>query len=190
MRDRPEPAAVAQAPAVGLGRVIAGEYPRLRCKLVDLDPGADDGGVGSLFEEIQSADEEDEVALRGPERYVHRYLPAPGLPSEGARGPTTAGVPYRLAARRPGTLDGLVLQTLRRRPPGPGEVEIEVVAAGLNFSDVMKAMATVPRLARRPRAARCRVQRPDHGCRRGRQRACMTATRCWRSPASPSAVMS
>ena len=46
--------AIAQAPAVGLGRVIAGEYPRLRCKLVDLDPGADDGGAGSLFDEIQS----------------------------------------------------------------------------------------------------------------------------------------
>ena len=82
--------AIAQAPAIGLGRVIAGEYPRLRCKLVDLDPEADDGGVGSLFDEIQSADEEDEVALRGPERYVHRYLPAPGLPAEGARGPAEA----------------------------------------------------------------------------------------------------
>ena len=92
------------------------------------------------------ADDEDEVALRGPERYVHRYLPAPGLPSEGARGPTQAGVPYRLAARRPGTLDGLVLQKLRRQPPGPGEVEIEVVAAGLNFSDVMKALGMYPGL--------------------------------------------
>ena len=146
LSDRPEPVAIAQAPAIGLGRVIAGEYPRLRCKLVDLDPGADDGGVGSLFDELHSADDEDEVALRGPERYVHRYLPAPGLPSEGARGPATAGIPYRLAARRTGTLDGLVLQTLSRRPPGPGEVEIEVVAAGLNFSDVMKALGMYPGL--------------------------------------------
>jgi len=137
--DQPEPAAIAQAPAIGLGRVIAGEYPRLRCKLVDLDPADDQGGAGSLFEEVQSADEEDEVAWRGLKRYVHRYLPAPGLPSEGERGPAKAGDPYRLAARRPGTLDGLVLQRLRRRPPGPGEVEIEVAAAGLNFSDVMKA---------------------------------------------------
>src|SRR5262249_18738975 len=38
--ERAEPSAIAQAPAVGLGRVIAGEYPRLRCKLVDLDPAA------------------------------------------------------------------------------------------------------------------------------------------------------
>ena len=109
-------------------------------------PAADDGGVGSLLEEIRSADDEDEVAWRGSQRYVHRYLPAPGCPVGGRRGPAEAGVPYRLAARRPGTLDGLVLQTLRRRPPGPGEVEIEVVAAGLNFSDVMKALGLYPGL--------------------------------------------
>ena len=144
--DRPEPSAVAQAPVVGLGRVIAGEYPRLRCKLVDLDPHADDGGAGSLFDEIQSDDGEDEVAWRASERYVHRYLPAPGLPPEGERGSTPCGEPYRLALRRAGTLDGLALQTVRRRPPGPGEVEIEVVAAGLNFSDVMKALGMYPGL--------------------------------------------
>src|SRR5262249_18802638 len=104
--ERPRASAVVQAPAIGLGRVIAGEYPRLRCKLVDLDPAAIDGGVGSLLAEIQSADEEDEVAWRGAERYVHRYLPAPGLPPEGERGPTPSGAPYRLAARQTGTLDG------------------------------------------------------------------------------------
>ena len=31
-----EPVAVAQSPAIGLGRVIVNEYPRLRCKLIDL----------------------------------------------------------------------------------------------------------------------------------------------------------
>jgi acyl transferase domain-containing protein/aryl carrier-like protein len=148
--DGPEPLAIAQAPAVGLGRVIAGEYPRLRSKLVDLDPADEDGGATSLFEEIQAVDEEDEVAWRGQERYVHRYLPAPGLPSAALRGATMAGAGYRLALRRPGTLDGLVLQSLRRRPPGPGQVEIEVVATGLNFSDVMKALGMYPGLPAGP----------------------------------------
>ena len=142
--DRPEPVAIAQAPVIGLGRVIAGEYPRLRCKLVDLDPAAGGGGIDSLFAEIQSVDDEDEVAYRGLKRFVHRFSPAPGLPSEGVRGRARSGASYRLAARRPGTLDGLVLQSLQRRAPGPGEVEIEVVAAGLNFSDVMKALAMYP----------------------------------------------
>ena len=99
---------------------------------------------------VQSADDEDEVAWRGPERFVHRYLPAPGLPPEGERGSTRGDEPYRLAVRQPGTLDGLALQTVRRRPPGPGEVEIEVVAAGLNFSDVMKALGMYPGLPEGP----------------------------------------
>jgi acyl transferase domain-containing protein/NADPH:quinone reductase-like Zn-dependent oxidoreductase/aryl carrier-like protein len=146
VRDRPEPAAIAQAPVVGLGRVIAGEYPRLKCRLVDLDPEDRDGAINALLEELRSAGEEDEVAWRGPARFVHRYLPAPGLPPEGERGPTRADGPYRLASRRPGTLEGLVLQTLQRRAPAPGEVEIDVVAAGLNFSDVMKALGMYPGL--------------------------------------------
>ena len=117
---------------------------------MDLDPNTDDGGSESLFREIQSADDEDEVAWRGQGRYVHRYLPAPGVPAEGQRGVTKAGAGYRLAIRHAGTLDGLVLQTLRRRPPGPGEVEIEVVAAGLNFSDVMKTLGMYPGLPEGP----------------------------------------
>jgi acyl transferase domain-containing protein/aryl carrier-like protein len=144
--SRLKPVAVAQSPALGLGRVIAAEYPHLRCKLVDLDPAADDGGVDPLFDEIQFSDDADEVALRGTKRYVHRYTSAPGPPPEKARGSTERGVPYRLAARRPGPLDGFVLQMLRRQPPDPGDVEIEVDAAGLNFSDVMKALGTYPGL--------------------------------------------
>jgi acyl transferase domain-containing protein/acyl carrier protein len=144
--DGPEPAAIAQAPALGLGRVIAGEYPRLRCTLVDLDPQASDQGVGALVAEIQAADADDEVAWRDGKRHVHRYLPA-AFPADGElRRPARNGVPHRLTARTPGTLDGLVLEALSRRPPGAGEVEIEVAAAGLNFSDVMKALGMYPGL--------------------------------------------
>jgi acyl transferase domain-containing protein/acyl carrier protein len=142
-----EPLAVAQAPLIGLGRVVAGEYPRLRCRLVDLDP-REEADVTPLFEELWTEDDEDEVALRGSERLVHRYLPAPG-PGAGW-GREQASVPCRLVIRQPGTLDGLTLQQLQRRPPGPGEVEIEVRAAGLNFSDVMKVLGLYPGLAPGP----------------------------------------
>jgi acyl transferase domain-containing protein len=145
--DRPEALEVAQSPAIGLGRVIAGEYPRLACKLVDLDSQAADGGLETLCAEIQANDGEDEVAWRGVERYVHRYVPAPAPPQGGM---LRSGAPYRLAVRRSGTLDGLALQTFQRRPPGPGEVEIEVNAAGVNFSDVMKALGLYPGLPEGP----------------------------------------
>src|SRR5262249_14267246 len=45
-----------------------------------------------------------------------------------------------------GTLDSLSLRGFERRPPGRGEVEIEVRAAGLNFSDVLKALGLYPGL--------------------------------------------
>ncbi len=139
--DCPEAVAIAQSPAIGLGRVIAGEYPRLECKLVDLDPNAPDFGLDALFAETQADDGEDEVAWRSHMRYAHRYQPAPTV----ATAPKF-GVPFRLAIPRPGMLDGLEAQTLHRRPPGPNEVEIEVAAAGLNFSDVMKALGLYPGL--------------------------------------------
>ncbi len=140
--------AVAQGPVIGLGRVIASEHSRLRCKLVDVDPENRD--AAALFDELWAADEEDEVALRGLERHVHRYQPAKwdGSPEPSGR-PGKAvlpSVPYRLTTPRPGTLDSLTLRSLSRRPPGHGEVEIEVVASGLNFSDVMKALGIYPGL--------------------------------------------
>ncbi len=82
----------------------------------------------------------------GPNATYVGTFPAPGVPTALARGPAKPGAFYRLAVRQPGTLDGLALESSRRRPPGAGEVEIEVVAAGVNFSDVMKALGMYPGL--------------------------------------------
>ncbi len=59
---------------------------------------------------------------------------------------TTSGAsrPFHLAVAQPGVLSSLAPAPLKRRPPGPGEVEIEVVAAGLNFRDVLSAMGQLP----------------------------------------------
>jgi polyketide synthase 12/epothilone polyketide synthase D len=144
--EEPEPLAVAQSPVIGLGRVLGNEYPRLRCKLVDLDP-ADNADISSLFEELTATDDEDEIALRGAERYVHRYVSSTGATTVTK---TAKDVPYRLTIARPGSLDDLTPREVRRQPPGPGQVEIEVVAAGLNFSDVMKALGIYPGLGDGP----------------------------------------
>src|SRR5690606_15569819 len=55
--------------------------------------------------------------------------------------------PFRLEISTPGNLDDLTLRTTARQKPGPGEIEIRVHAAGLNFSDVMRAMDIYPGLA-------------------------------------------
>jgi thioester reductase-like protein len=144
----PRPPAMAQAPLTGMGRVIANEFPRLRCKMVDLDPAAGPASSASwLFEELLVQDDEEEVAVRAGCRYVHRYLR--GMTPR--RADRNAGpAPYRLTVSPQATLDALTLRAIRRLPPGPGQVEIEVGAAALNFSDVLKALGIYPGLPAGP----------------------------------------
>ncbi|WP_437760870.1 SDR family NAD(P)-dependent oxidoreductase [Sorangium sp. So ce1389] len=58
----------------GLGRTIALELPALQCSLVDLD--AEGGGVEMLSRELLADSEENQVALRGGQRYVARLARA------------------------------------------------------------------------------------------------------------------
>ena len=62
-------------PCWGLGRVAAAEYRNLRCRLVDLTTCSREE-IASLVEELDAADDaEDEIALHGELRYVHRLVP-------------------------------------------------------------------------------------------------------------------
>lgn len=151
--------AVAQAPLWGIGRVLGYEQPELGCRLVDLSAAVDpavlaDDEINALCREIRASDEEGQVALRGPDRYVARLVPVtrPGGTQEAtadaegqestadAGGSAGARKPFRLDIPKPGVLDNLRWVQLTRRAPGPGEVEIEVCAAGLSFRDVLVAM--------------------------------------------------
>lgn len=122
----------------GLGRVAAAEFPAMGCTLVDIGP--DD--IGPLVDELLAADVEPEVVIRGDDRWIRR-LERSTLPDTQA-GRHFESDEYRLAAETPGSLDGLGLRHQARRRPGPGEIEIRVEAAGLNFIDVLKAMGIYP----------------------------------------------
>jgi len=139
-----EPIAVVQAPLWGLGRVMAHEMPAWRPALIDLGAGAADEEIRSLLEEVWADGDEDEIALRGNVRYVHRYVR--GSPRAAPRVVRLGSEPFCLEPSESGTLEHLTLRACARRPPGPGEVEIQVAAAGLNFSDVLKALGLYPGL--------------------------------------------
>lgn len=131
---------VAQAPALGFLRVVANEYPNLTCRSIDLPPAAssDDGDL--LKSELRISDSEREVVFRGEARHVRRI--ARGLPpTEQLLDPS---VPLRLESRERGLLDSLKLVPFVPTACGPDEVEIEVCAAGMNFRDVLKALALYP----------------------------------------------
>ncbi|WP_437917387.1 SDR family NAD(P)-dependent oxidoreductase [Sorangium sp. So ce302] len=134
-----EPVAAAAASLWGLGRSVMLERPELGCTLVDLEPGAGDAAE-ALWHELGKSDDEREIAWRTGQRHVARLcrvaarsgLSVPDAPS------------YRLEIAQKGLLDQLRLLPAERRAPGPGEIEIEVKASGLNFRDVIRALGMDP----------------------------------------------
>ena len=133
---------VAQAPLCGLGRVVANEYPQLRCRMVDLATGSPHE-IQSLVEELYADEEEDEIAIRGEARYVHRLVEVSPDALDGMTPQNTTSA-FRIAPQIPGNLETLAAHSVARRSPGSGEVEIMIRSAGLNFKDVMLAMGLLP----------------------------------------------
>jgi myxalamid-type polyketide synthase MxaB len=148
--DAAEPVAVSQAPVWGLGRVVAQEHPELRSRLLDIDPGVEASMMApELEDELRAPDDENQIAYRGGERRVARLRAAPELLSgngeaEKVELSVPRGSPFRLAIGRAGSLESLRPVAFARAKPDDGQVEIEVHSAGLNFSDVLKAMGLYP----------------------------------------------
>jgi epothilone polyketide synthase D len=131
-----------QAPVWGLGRVIAHEHQDLRCTLVDLDPaGPVEALATALRRELAGPGPEDQLALRGDDRYAARLL---SRAAEG--GQSDDGVAHELQAATPGMLDGMRMAPIPRREPGPGEVEVRADYLALNFRDVLVSMDSYPTL--------------------------------------------
>ncbi|HYR82565.1 MAG TPA: SDR family NAD(P)-dependent oxidoreductase [Terriglobia bacterium] len=109
------PIALSQSTVWGLGKVIAIEHPEFRCCRIDVSLSCTPDEVQSLFEECWSNDTEDQVALRGTERYAARLVRHVLAGSE-----TSNSGPVR-------------------RFPLPDEVEIRVSFAGLDSRDLMRS---------------------------------------------------
>ncbi len=142
--DRGEDTSLAQSALIGFGRVLISEYAPWRTRLVDL-PRISGAGSESNFAillcELLRNDDEDEVMWRDGERYVHRFRPHFAKPRSREVAATCA---YRLPIDRASSIEHLRYVAQTPPPLAADEVEIEVAAAGLNFSDVMKALGLYP----------------------------------------------
>ncbi|MBV8347679.1 MAG: SDR family NAD(P)-dependent oxidoreductase, partial [Mycolicibacterium sp.] len=143
---------LAQTTLRGIARVLTFEHPELKATIVDLD--AEGGGSAeALVHELCADAGHDEVALRDGHRYVNRLVRVPTTvdgvlavePRPAVVDLNGAGA-ARLQIDQPGRLDALSVHAVRRTPLEDDQVEIRVVAAGLNFSDVLKAMGLYPTL--------------------------------------------
>jgi acyl transferase domain-containing protein len=130
--------AVAQAPVWGLSKVVQLEHPELKAVRVDLDAQGDaTQQAAALFAEVWRPDAETYVAVRQGERHVARLAHCEVAPADVA----VDDVPMRLQKSPDGVLDKMTLIPVERPQPGMGQVEIRVQATGLNFRDVMNALA-------------------------------------------------
>ncbi|WP_369211090.1 SDR family NAD(P)-dependent oxidoreductase [Streptomyces flavofungini] len=139
---------VGHAPLWGLARVIALEHTELRGSVIDLDPARPAEEAGLLLAEVLGSDD-DQAALRGTARLTpalrpwqhtgDAQRPRPAWDFDAARDGN-----HHLLAARPGSLTSLRPTWWHRTAPAPGQVEVEVTAAGLNFSDVLKALDSYP----------------------------------------------
>ena len=137
---------LAQTTLRGIARVLTFEHPELKPTVVDVDADGD-WSATALIDELLAGPDHDEVALRDGHRFVNRLVRVPtsvgGVLAVEPRGTVVdlgGGGAVRLQSDQPGRLDALSVHAVKRVPPQDDQVEVRVVAAGLNFADVFKAM--------------------------------------------------
>ncbi len=139
-----------QSPLIGIGRVLISEVADFSTRLVDLSEAATDDCLRDLIAELSTDDAEDEVMYRDGVRHVRRFVPNASVSLPGRSNRTA---PVDSSPRRSRLCLGKTSGIAELRyaiDPAPEladhEVEIEVSASGLNFSDVMKALDLYPGL--------------------------------------------
>ena len=136
-----------QATLWGLGRVIANEHTALNLRLIDLHRfkcGASDASL--LASELLRRDAETEVQLSDGCRFVNRER-LNNLTDEArltSYSKPVAAAAFALDFKPHGGLDSLHLRSAERKAPKGNEVEIGVMAAGLNFRDILWTMGMLP----------------------------------------------
>ena len=138
--EQVQDAGLGQTVLWGFGRTMALEHPDWEVHVLDLDPqAAVETQQQSLWDELTCGDssQEQEVMLRGDQRLVRRL-------QRGMDDQVTESQRTRLCVRSRGTLDGLALEQVQRRAPSESEVEVAVMASGLNFRDVLNVLGQYP----------------------------------------------
>ncbi len=130
----------------GLAQVASQEMRQQNLRTVDLQSGLSPKQLASdLLACIERAGSEPALAVREGQILCPRLVAAPEVLSQEKFSATLPqDSAYRLRLGTDDTIDGLRFESLPRRAPGEGQVEIEVRAAGLNFSDILKALGLYP----------------------------------------------
>ncbi len=134
---------VADSTAWGLGRVIMNEHPELHCRLTDLDAAQSVENTGEILTHLIFDDrDEEEKAFRDGKCYVHRLIRTVVVEEKAVprtvalAADSDSGVAHVLTG-----IDGAEtprFREVRRRKPGPGEVEVSVDSIAVDPKNPMK----------------------------------------------------
>lgn len=138
-RVRPE-----QAPLWGMGGALRTEHVELRPLRVDLGRLDDPQELQLLAMAALGESDEDQVAVRGPQRFVPRLRRASQPERSRRRTVVATNQAYRAEIDQPGELDSLALVEFDVAALGLGQVEVEIEAIGVNFRDVLLATGVIP----------------------------------------------
>ena len=128
--DRPDPA---QAAIWGMVRALRAEFPDWGATLIDLPQDNNRQPILSeLADLLRGPAGEVEIAVRGNTRLASRLKAIAPVSPDG----------HAVALRKSpdGVLENLQVVPVEQPRPGPGEVLVEILAAGLNLRDVMNAL--------------------------------------------------
>ncbi len=132
--DRPTAGAVAS-----FLRTLANETPAYDVHRIEIH-GRTAEMADRLAKITISGTEETDIAIREGRVEVLRFA-SPDLAEANA---TSGADAWRLEKSPEGGLDRLSWNSAPRAAPGEGQIEVEVVATGLNFRDVMWALSVLP----------------------------------------------
>lgn len=141
--------ALLRSPGIdGFASVAQLEHPEHRVTHIDLSPFPEEEEIGRLADELLADSAEMRVCLRRDRRHVARLVHWRSREAQEDEGMPLPEEPYTLESGG-GGLDDMRLAGIDRKDPGPQEVEFEVIASGVNFKDVLRALGELKHSANR-----------------------------------------
>lgn len=130
----------------GLFRGIELERPDLKLKIIRQKKEYTTQSWQELCAEILSDDLEDEVLIRNNKRYLPRIVPFKLNNKKQGKILITKDNMGILKVSANGALDRMFYEVYPKRLPEQGEVMCKILASGINFKDVLKAMNLLPEI--------------------------------------------
>ncbi|HEX2925560.1 MAG TPA: SDR family NAD(P)-dependent oxidoreductase, partial [Ruminiclostridium sp.] len=123
----------------GFMKVMNLEYPRIRCMGIDINE-KDSSHCKLIAAEILNQSNDKMIAIRNGQRYVPSLVKFASKSMEAGKTQVNFNKPYSLRLKAKGSIDYLDYEEVVRQDLSDNDIEIEVMAAGFNFRDIIQVL--------------------------------------------------